>query len=273
MQENSQIDLRGLLLVVIVGTWLAGIVLGSFLLLPASLLLLGACVALICLIPFWSSQWGRPVFVLICCLLLGAWRYTVSAPGTDPQAISTFIGNHVLMVRGDVSDEPTTTGRSRTLVVTVSSISSNGGSSWRDVHGEIKVQTLGGLIENPYGANYGDSVELQGKLQPPPPHSTANIFAGMAFPRLQVTARDGNPIIASLYHLRVMLATILTRSLPQPQAALLVAILLGLRTPALSSLSQAFNVTGTAHLIVPSGTAIFYQSCLVHALLRLIRHI
>src|SRR5581483_714143 len=94
---------------------------------------------------------------------------------------------------------------------------------------------------------------LLGNLQPPSPTSGPNIFASMSFPRIAVNQSGGNPLIAALYRLRIFLATIITRVLPQPMAALLIAIVLSLRTPALKPLIPMFNVTGTAHLIAPSG--------------------
>ena len=75
----------------------------------------------------------------------------------------------------------------------------------------------------------------------------------MSFPRLAIMQLGGNHLIAALYRLRIYLATIITRLLPQPMAALLIAIVLSLRTPALQPLIPQFNVTGTAHLIAPSG--------------------
>jgi ComEC/Rec2-related protein len=112
---------------------------------------------------------------------------------------------------------------------------------------------LGSIIDDPYGAHYGDTVNLQGNLLAPLPHSPPAIFASMNFPRLTVRQSGGNPIIGALYRLRTTLATIIERSLPQPMAALLIALVLSLRTPALKSLIPAFNATGTAHLIAPSG--------------------
>jgi competence protein ComEC len=110
----------------------------------------------------------------------------------------------------------------------------------------------GTTIEDPYGANYGDQVELAGKLQVAVPHTPPGIFASMAFPLISVQP-GGNSLLALIYHLRVALATLLAQLLPQPEAALLIAVLLGLRTPELKPFAQSFNVTGTAHLIVPSG--------------------
>ena len=85
----------------------------------------------------------------------------------------------------------------------------------------------------------------------------------MAFPLISVSQNEGNSIIAFFYHLRVTLATILEQSLPQPEAALLIAILLSLRTPALKPIIPAFNATGCAHLIAPSGFKVTIMAGLV----------
>jgi len=185
--------------------------------------------------------------------LLGFWRYTIASPLGDTNAISASIGTGTIEIRGSVSDEPKLEGRMRVLLVAVSAISKNARASWQAAHGKMEVETLGEAIEDPYGANYGDNVELQGKLQIPPPHTTPDIFASIIFPRISIRGRGVNSVIAALYHLRVTLSTIISQSLPQPEAALLSAILLGLKTPALKPLVSAFNVTGTAHLIVSSG--------------------
>ncbi len=137
--------------------------------------------------------------------------------------------------------------------MTVTAVSLNNGSSWQDSHGQIEVQMLGAALDNPYGPNYGDSVEMQGKVQPPFPYHSPDVLASLSFPRLNVAGSVGNPIIAALFHLRLLLASIIEQSLPQPMAALLIAILLSLQTPALQPLTQAFKNTGTAHLIAPSG--------------------
>src|SRR5205085_12650812 len=127
------------------------------------------------------------------------------------------------------------------------------GSFWLDAHVQIEVQMIEAPLDNPYGPNYGDSVEMQGKVQPPFPHHSPEVLGSLSFPRLNVVGSSGNPIIATLFHLRLRLASIIERSLPQPMAALLIAILLSLQTPAMQPLMQAFKITGTAHLIVPSG--------------------
>ncbi len=251
-QAQRNIDLHGLTLVAGVGAWLAGILIDSFVLLPAFMLLIGATITLILIVLFWHERQSRLIMCMLMCLFLGAWRYSSSSLTNDPQALSTAIGAS-LMVRGSVSDEPKLYGKNRLLSVSANSISTDGGTTWQDAHGQLTVQAPGTTLDDPYGANYGSIIELQGKLLLPLPHSSPNVLANMFFPRIQVTATAGNPVLATLYSWRITLSNIIEQSLPQPEAALLVAILLGLRTPALTLLASAFADTGTVHLIVSSG--------------------
>ena len=220
---------------------MSGILLDSWLLLSQYVLLIGAAIALTCVILFWRDSRWRLVSLVILWLLLGAWRYAIASPIGDPQSINSFIGASKLDMQGTVADDPKILDRSRLLLVSVNAISINNGSSWQDAHGQIEVQMLGAPLDNPYGPNYGDNVEMQGKLQPPFPHHSPEVLASLSFPRLNVVGSSGNPIIAALFHLRLYLASLITQSLPQPTAALLIAILLSLQTPALKPL-----VTGSS---------------------------
>ncbi|HYX51027.1 MAG TPA: ComEC/Rec2 family competence protein, partial [Ktedonobacteraceae bacterium] len=186
-------------------------------------------------------------------LLIGAWRFATSSPVGDPQSINSFIGSNKQEIRGTVADDPKILDRSRLLLVSVNAVSLNSGSSWQDAHGQIEVQLLEAPLNNPYGPSYGDSLEMQGKVQPPFPFHSPDVLASMSFPRLNVVGSGGNPIISGFLKLRVSLATVIEQSLPQPIAALLIAILLSLQTPAMQPLTQVFKSTGTAHLIAPSG--------------------
>ena len=248
-----QSDLRNYILIVVAVVSMAGILLDSWLLLSQYILLTGAAIALVCIILFRHDSRLMLVSLSILWLFLGAWRYSISSPAGDPQSISSFIGINKMEIRGTVADDPKILDKSRLLLVEVNTISLNNGSSWQNAHGQIEVQILGAIPANPYGPNYGDSVEVQGKVQPPFPYHSPEVLASLSFPRLNVVGSVGNPIIATLFQLRLSLASIITQSLPQPMAGLLIAILLSLQTPAMQPLTQAFKSTGTAHLIAPSG--------------------
>ena len=76
MQRTTAIpDLRGLLLVVLVSAWLAGILLDQVLLVPFYGLLAGAGGALVLVVVCWHHARVRLIALVLLCLLLGAWRY------------------------------------------------------------------------------------------------------------------------------------------------------------------------------------------------------
>ena len=251
--RKGQLDLRGFALVLVALAWLAGILLDAWALFPPVALLGGSALCLLTAVFCWRNTRVRLISLAACLLLLGAWRYALASPVGDPTAIGAFIGTKKVELTGSITDEPKLTAHSRLYVVAVNAISLDNGTTWRNAHGLVEVQTPGSTLDDPYAAQYGDSVDLQGNLQQPYPTSGPNIFASMSFPRLAINQSGGNPVIAALYRLRIYLATIITRLLPQPMAALLIAIVLSLRTPALKPLIPMFNVTGTAHLIAPSG--------------------
>jgi ComEC/Rec2-related protein len=258
---------RGLFLVFLAVAWMAGILIDSILQIAPQPCLLLSSLFLLLLIIFWSDQRYRLLLLLCLCISLGAWHYAWAQPRYDPQSVDRLIGtSSALSIRGTVTDEPKLQTRTRLLMISVDAVQRNGNSQWEHADGTIEVITLyqGSSPEDPYGANYGDSVKLQGKLQSPTPTSPKNVVASMGFPRIHVSATGGNPLIASIYRLRNQLAILIEQALPQPEAALLIGILLGLRTPALNLLASAFKVTGTTHLLVSSGSNVTIISGLVY---------
>lgn len=245
-------DLRGLLLVVLAASWLAGIICNSWLLLTAVALLIPAVCSLFLICLYWHKPFIRTAGLVLLCLCLGAWRYTLASPINDPHAIGIFIGHSKLQIQGEIANEPRLESNSTLLTVATQSISLDGGQHWQAVQGQVQVQILGATFDDPYAARYGDTVRFSGTLATPPGYSTPDIQASVSFPRLYITNR-GNSLLALFYQMRATLANILMRALPQPMAALLIAIFLSLRTPALKPLIPLFNVSGTAHLIAPSG--------------------
>ncbi len=268
MRQKSSIspDLRSFILVVIAVAGMAGILLDSILQVSQIVLLIGAVIALACTILFWQDSKLRYASLIILWLLLGGWRYAIASPIDDPRSIHAFIGAGKADIQGTVADDPKLLQRSRRLLVAVNTIRFNNGSTWQDAHGQIEVVILGSTLDNPYGPNYGDTVEMQGEVQPPLPHHSPEVLASMSFPRYNVTGSVGNPIISSILKLRLFLASIIEQSLPQPEAALLIAIFLSLQTPAMHPLIQAFTSTGTAHLIAPSGFKITILAGIVYSI-------
>ncbi len=76
-------------------------------------------------------------------------------------------------------------------------------------------------------------------------------------------------MLSALYTLRLQGYSVINQILPQPQAALLAGILLGLDQDLPESLTEAFQETGTAHIIAISGFNIAIVSAFVFWALRL----
>ena len=219
-RKHLELNLQGLVLVALASAWLAGIVLSAWLPLSTFALFIGSCLSALLLIPLWRQKSARLALLLVLWLLLGAWRYAITLPTNDAQAISHFIGVGSIRLRGSITDEPKLTAKSGLLQISVSSISRNSGASWQDAHGQVEVQALVSEVSPPYGPKYGDSVEVQGKLQAATAFNPPGTFASMVFPRISVTGTGGIPLLGMLYQLRARLATIIEQSLPQPEAAL-----------------------------------------------------
>lgn len=251
--RRDSLDTRGLLLVGLAAGWLAGIILSSWLALPQVCWLVAAGLSLLASSLYWDRSIARVLALALLCLCLGAWRYTTAAPANDPASVHTWLGAGKLTLQGSIVDEPRLETHSTLLMVTVQSASRDQGKTWRQADGMISVLVPGANFDDAYGPRYGDTVQLAGQLTAPPSYSTSEVQASMAFPRLTIESRGGNPLLVALYQFRATLAGILMQALPQPFAAVLIAIFLSLRTPALKLLIPSFNVTNTAHLIAASG--------------------
>ncbi len=126
-------------------------------------------------------------------------------------------------------------------------------------------------------AQYGDRLAASGQLADPPVFTDFDYRAYLARQGIRselsqatiavVAQGQGSPLLGALYHLRDLGAAALERDLPEPTAALAVAMLLGIRTGIPADLSQAFADSGTSHMIVISGTNIALLSALLLAVL------
>jgi competence protein ComEC len=113
--------------------------------------------------------------------------------------------------------------------------------------------------------SYGDRVRISGKLETPPDDDDFSYRAYLArkgihslmrvyTPSIKVMAKDaGSPLLGSIYALREQAYIALNRSIPQPEASLLAGILLGIESDMAEDLKDAFQNTGTSHIIAISG--------------------
>ena len=113
---------------------------------------------------------------------------------------------------------------------------------------------------------YGDQVRIRGKLQTPPQLEDFDYQAYLARKGVyallrqaqieRLAAGQGSPLWAALYAVRSRSAEIITQLMPAPAAGLAQGILLGLDREIPKDLYERFNLTGTSHIIVISGSNI-----------------
>lgn len=196
---------------------------------------------------------GLMLGALLLWLGLGAARAAWSNPAHDPHNIARYADGSKVEVTGLVVDEPDERDGYRLLTVDVRTI--NFGPS------SITLSTSGRIQATVYGPNdwfaptYGDTVTLSGALKPATTGAApTSVTARMPSARVTITGRGGGwAPLAALFQLRVNLARAIERSLPEPEAALLIGIVLGLKSPTLRTRLPLFVNTGTIHLVVPAG--------------------
>ena len=76
----------------------------------------------------------------------------------------------------------------------------------------------------------------------------------MGFPEVRLIGEgEGNPILEKVYDLRRNISEELDQALPEPQASLAQALLLGIRSRLPSEITDDFRATGTSNLLAISG--------------------
>ncbi len=198
-------------------------------------------------------RWLLVAGMLVFWLALGAARTAAADPTTDPHAISRYAAGQQARVQGIVDAEPDLRDGARLLTVATSAVSFDGGKTWQSATGDVEAFVAG--PDDYYAPSYGDGVTLTGTLLPiGDTYAPAGVIARLTSVRATVISQGGgNPLLAALFDLRLRLAQIIQHALPEPEAALLIGILLGLKTPVLRARLPLFTATGTIHLVVPAG--------------------
>jgi len=249
--------------------FLAGVVLGSVLRYPAwawsGLILLSAGLALL-ETRVWRSSRAEQALrrysplvlgVLLAGLFAGALRWTLAQPKFDASHIAWYNDQGSLKAAGWVCADPDRRENSLLLRVCVESIA-DPGSVEIDGHGEA-------MLMLPPGEDwqYGDRLELKGRPATPPEDEDFSyrsylerrgMYSLFSYPQAVKTGEGaGSSFLKATYALRQAAYHTLNQIFPQPEAALLAGILLGLERDLPEDLERAFQDTGTAHIIAISG--------------------
>ena len=252
--------------------WVSGLLVGIHLdvpVLPLGLFLLGA--AGLALLLRWAG-WSLPIALACLALILGVLRVELST--ASPSA--TASGGDIAL-KGTVISSPELAGASERFVLRADSVSDNLGEprasatyadvAWEAFEHKVLVvarppSTLTQARDRPY-FRYGDELLLRGRLEKPrvfddfdyPAYlERQGIRHTLTFPKVDFLAEGkGHPVRAWLYEIRRGAASRLEAILPQTQASLAQALLLGKRDALPEEVREDFRASGTSHLLAVSG--------------------
>ena len=238
--------------------WLTGIFIGSLLHLPSGFVGLLTLLPLAGLLLWRKDQRVRLISLCFLSLLLGALRFTISAPPPDfdEGCLAHYNDQGWVKIEGVVSDEPDVRDTYTNLRVAVSGIEVDGQE--REVRGAV-------LVRAPRYPryDYGDELEIAGLLETPPELedfsyreylARQGIYSVLWRPQITLIARgQGSAPRRALLAFKSRAQKVIALILHEPQAALLTGILLGVETGIPAGLMEAFSATGTAHIIAISG--------------------
>ena len=247
--------------------FVAGVALGSFGRLGASVAASGAVLGLVLLAVGGGRRWGLAVGgLLLTGLACGALRLA-SFQGVAPTDVSHGAGSvaSVTLTGTVVSDPEDHRGRT-TLYLQAETLATARGVA--AVTGETYVTVTPDALRGS-ALDYGDHVALDGRLETPPDATNPggfswrdylarrNIFCQLHVKRPQAVRRLGttaqNPFARLAWAVRRRVLAAVRDSLPPTQAAVLSGILLGKRTDLTPDLMADFVHTGTVHILASAG--------------------
>ena len=250
-------------LVALVAAWIAGLVIGLEADVPISAIALFSLAALALGGILWHRGLAPWPALLILVTLMGLIRAELSE---GEGFLRPSDGLQTVVVRGAVASDPELSSPGVEFRLTVDAV--DRGEGWEEDQGKMLVfarptREMVRSREEPY-FRYGDELELTGRLEEPPRLgdfdfgaylAAQGIHSVMSFPQdiQQIGEGGGNPLLGRVYDIRREVAKGIDTALPEPQASLAQALLLGLRGRLSQDVKDDFRSTGTSHLLAISG--------------------
>ena len=202
-----------------------------------------------------------PLFALLAALALGAARYQYALPDlADPGFVPAYNDqDRRVEVEGILVEPPDLRDRYTNLRLRVDRLRPlDGGALFMPVSGLVLARAAAGS-----DWQYGDRLRLRGRLETPPEDeefsyrdylARQGVYSYMRYAAAErVGVKQGNYLLAAIYALRERALEMVYRLFPDPEASLLAGILLGVESGIPADVKQAFQDTGTAHVIAISG--------------------
>ena len=201
-----------------------------------------------------------PYSLLPLFLFLGAARYQYAQPNLNaPDFIAAYNDSgEELAVQGILSELPEERDQYTQLRLHLEAIQLPGSPDFQPVSGTLLARSY-----QPGTWHYGDRLVVEGKLETPPEEedfsyreylAQQRIYSWMPFAQVSsIAAGQGNLFWRAMYAFKERALTMVYRLWPDPEASLMAGILLGVDSGIPEEVVQAFQDTGTAHVIAISG--------------------
>ncbi len=255
-------------LVWIAVAWLAGLALAYFQTRPTWAWLLVAVAGLLGAWALWRRKALRLPLVCLVVLALGGARYQSAQPVFTETTLAFYNGSGAVTVVGTVWDEPLRRETRTDLRLAVEQLWLPNETTPRAVSGLALVaaprfsnerRQATGLAE--WG--YGDRLRVTGELETPPVFedfayrdylARFAIYSQIRQARVDFLAeRQGNPLFQLIFDFKTRALATLAQLFPEPHAALLQGILLGVESHIPADIKTQFSITGTSHIVAISG--------------------
>jgi len=176
---------------------------------------------------------------------LGIFRYDISADNKENEFFESNIGQ-TISFKGVISDEPDKREDNTRYVIEV---------------GDVRVLVYG---ERYPEFNYGDEIEIKGKLRKPENFSEDfnwqlylakdNIFYEMFYPKMElISTGNGFILKEGLFSIKRKFLQNISRVIPSPHSALLGGLVVGSKEAMGKELLDNFRKAGVIHIVVLSG--------------------
>jgi competence protein ComEC len=250
---------QGVTLLYLVAAWVAGIFLSSSHVASVTGWLVLTAISLSLVYLFRRNRSRRLFLACMALFAFGAGRYAWAARPLPADHIAHDVDSGYVTLIGLIVRDPDVRDNLTNLSVQVESIEQD--SQPQPTRGLVLVQAP---RQGHY--TYGDRVSVSGSLLTPPEFddfsyrdylARRGVYALIPNARVDILAHDrGQPWYALLYDLKARAQQTINRLLPSPQAPLLSGILLGVESGIPDNVRDAFNQTGTSHIIAISGSNI-----------------
>lgn len=252
--------------------WMLGIVVARWASITPVWFSLPIPLALALLIGWGDHRPARRAAALAIGLALGALRFSAAQVEITAGHVAAYRDRGTVVIEGVVVSEPDRRTTDTRLRVRVESLAS-ATMAPREVQGRLLV-----YVPRYPDIHYGDRIRVTGPLERPPVYEDFSFEAYLAregiFSLLRstgatvVASHQGNPILDHLLQFKEHAHRTLQSLLPEPQGALLAGILLGIEQGIPQALREAFEVTGTSHIVAISGFNLTMVAALVSQLAR-----